>query len=61
MTTIKIDTWCDSGANAQSRYESEFEVDSEEWVSMTDDEKDAFAKEVAFDRLDWGWKLKETK
>lgn len=59
ITKMKIRTWCDSGANSQSSFEDEFEIDEEEWRAMTDDEKDAYAKEVAFGRLDWGWKVEK--
>ena len=56
--TITIETWLDSGANHQSCYKSSFEVDAEDWASMSQEEKDDFAKEVAWDRMDWGWKVK---
>ena len=57
MTELKIKTWLDSGANAEATYEVEFEVDADEWNAMTDDEKDEYAKEYAFERSDWGWSV----
>jgi len=58
---ITIETWMDSGANSQSSYKSSFEIEGDEWAAMSDDEKDGYAKEVAWDRVDWGWKGKGEK
>lgn len=58
MPKKTIETWLDSGANSQSCYRSYFEVDADEWDAMTEDEKDEYAKEVAWDRMDWGWRDK---
>lgn len=55
MSKLKIKAWLDSGANAASTYEVEFEVDADEWNAMTDDEKYEYAKEYAFERSEWGW------
>ncbi len=54
---MKFKTWCDSGANIHSSYESETELDitEEEFDSMTDDEKEEMFREIACERLDWGW------
>ena len=54
---ITIETWVDSGANHQSSYKSSFEIESDEWAAMSDDEKDEYAKDVAWERVDWGWKV----
>lgn len=56
----KIKFWLDSGANAFSCYEQElsFEdigISEEEWDAMNDDEKDTFAREIAWERMDWGY------
>jgi hypothetical protein len=59
MSIITIKTWLDSGANHQSSYETEFEVDRDEWWAMTEEEKDAYAKDYAWDRMYWGWVIKE--
>ena len=54
MKTIHV--WLDSGANIHSMYKSSFEIDASEWDAMTEDEKDEYAKDVAWDRMGWGWK-----
>jgi len=61
MSTIIIKTWLDSGANIHSAYRTDFEIDSEEWTEMSDKEKDEYAKEYAWGRMDWGWVVKEEK
>jgi hypothetical protein len=61
MSMIKIKTWLDSGANIHSCRETEFEIDEAEWCAMSEDEKDEYAKEVAWDRMDWGWDVKDEK
>ena len=50
----------DSGANVQSKYETETCLDelgltSEEWDAMTDVEKDLVMREVAFEASEWGF------
>jgi hypothetical protein len=59
MTTITIETWLNSGANNHSSYREEFEIEADQWAAMSEDEKDDYAREVAFGRSDWGWKVKE--
>ncbi len=56
MSTKTIKVWLDSGANHQSCYEAEFEIDSEEWDEMTEDQKDEYARDIAFNQSDWGWR-----
>lgn len=56
---IVIETWLDSGANHQSSYSSEFEIDSDLWNIMSEEEKEEYAKDVAWERMDWGWRVKE--
>lgn len=56
----KLRIWCDSGANIHSCYEQEMtleqlDISEEEWQSMGEKEKDEIMKEIAFDRLDWGY------
>lgn len=36
-----------------------FEVDREEWESMTDEDKDEMARDAAFNYLDWGYEVEE--
>jgi hypothetical protein len=57
---MKLRIWCDSGANAHSkRVEiidiTELAITADEWAKMSDDDKEAAAKEVAFQQLDWGY------
>jgi hypothetical protein len=59
MKTLKIKAWLDSGANHDSSFEAEFEIDEGEWNLMSEEDKDAYAKEYAWDRMDWGWVVKE--
>lgn len=59
---MKLRVWLDSGANAHSNREqllefSELGVTPEEWEALEDDEKDELAKEVAWDRMEWGWEV----
>ena len=61
MSTITIKTWLDSGANAQSTYWSEFEIEEAEWSAMSEEEREQYAKDYAWDRMDWGWVIKENK
>ncbi len=56
----KFKVWLDSGANAHSCYEQEIDIEDcgitgVEWDEMTEQEKDDFMKEIAWDRMDWGW------
>jgi len=57
MITIKA--WLDSGANIHSCRETEFEIDEAEWSEMTEEERDEYAKQIAWDRMHWGWVVKE--
>lgn len=57
MSMITIKTWLDSGANHQSSYEAEFEIEEAEWNAMSEEEKDEYAKDYAWDQMDWGWKI----
>ncbi len=59
MSTIKIKAWLDSGADADSKYQTEFEVDAEEWAAMTEEEKDEYAKDHAWEKMEWGWEKVE--
>ena len=57
---MKIKVWLDSGANIHSCRTttfdtSEFGLTDEEWRELSEDEKEAMAKEVAFDRSNWGY------
>ena len=57
---MKLRIWCDSGANAHSCREETHNIEDlgmteADWDAMTDAEKEAFAKDIALDRLDWGF------
>lgn len=61
---MKIKVWLDSGANFRSCYKSEFITEEygltdEGWKALSDDEKEAIAKEVAFERAEWGFSEEE--
>lgn len=58
----KIKFWCDSGANAFSRYEGEttleeLGVSEAEWAALTEDQRDDLMRDFALERLDWGYAL----
>lgn len=62
---MRLRIWCDSGANAQSKWEEEINTSElgftdEQWSALSDEDKEAEVREVAFERLDWGYEeLKE--
>ncbi|MFI4031763.1 DUF7167 family protein [Klebsiella quasipneumoniae] len=56
----KFKVFLDSGANIHSKYETEVDLDdfglsSEEWDEMSDPEKDEVMKDVAWERMEWGY------
>jgi hypothetical protein len=61
MSQLTIKTWLDSGANHDSTRWVEFEIEEEEWGRMTEEERDEYAKDYAWDHLDWGWVVKDDK
>jgi len=58
---MKIKVWCDSGANIHScktkivDIQVEFGFSDEYWRNMPEDEKEEICRDIAFERLDWGW------
>lgn len=57
---MKLRIWCDSGANAHSKREEiidlkDLNITEDEWKKMSEDEREAATKEVAFAQLDWGY------
>lgn len=62
MMSKKIKYWCDSGANIHSCRKGETSLDElglteDEWNAMSDDERDDMMREIACERLDWGYAL----
>lgn len=58
--------WCDSGANIHSCRKDQISLDDlgmteEEWHEMTDDQRDNLMRDIALDRLDWGYTLEDEK
>jgi hypothetical protein len=58
---MRIDYWCDSGANIHSCLKgsidtSEFGLTDEDWLGLSDDEKEEYMKDVALERLNWGFR-----
>lgn len=56
----KITFFLDSGANTRSMYKKTFTLDElnltdEEWDEMSESDKYELAKEIAWDRMDWGF------
>lgn len=57
---MKIKIWCDSGANIYSKWENEYDLEvfsitENEWNEMSEEEREDFVREIAFERLDWGY------
>lgn len=60
----KIKYWCDSGANIHSCRKGTTTLDElglteEEWHAMSDEDRDDVMRDVACDRLDWGYALED--
>jgi hypothetical protein len=55
MSTIKVKAWLDSGANHDSTRWVTFTVEEEDWSRMTEEEQEEYAKDYAWDRMDWGF------
>lgn len=56
----RFKVYLDSGANIHSRYEAEvdldeFGIESDEWDEMSEKERDEVMKEVAWERMEWGY------
>jgi hypothetical protein len=52
--------WLNSGANIHSCYEqevslSELGLTAEEFDELSEDDQDSVMRDVAWDRMDWGW------
>lgn len=52
--------WLDSGANIHSRYENIVSLDElgftdEEFAALSGDEKDNIMRDIAWERMDWGY------
>lgn len=59
-----IHYWCDSGANVHSTYRGKIALEElgmteDEWLELTNDERDNVMREIALERLDWGYRLEE--
>jgi hypothetical protein len=55
---MKIEVWCDSGANSQScrRIVVDTEDLFDDWDSLTEEDQYEILKDIAWERLDWGFK-----
>ncbi len=56
----KFKVWLDSGANNDSCKDQVISLDDigindAQWAAMTDEEKEAAMREIAFDHSDWGF------
>ncbi|WP_105686013.1 DUF7167 family protein [Cronobacter dublinensis] len=57
----KFKVWLDSGANIYSKYEQvvdledDLGISDEEWEKMDDEGKDEVMRDVAWDRMEWGF------
>jgi Ran GTPase-activating protein (RanGAP) involved in mRNA processing and transport len=56
----KFKVYLDSGANIHSKYETEvdledFDIESDEWDDMSEEEQQETMREVAWERAEWGW------
>jgi hypothetical protein len=64
LMSKKIRFWCDSGANIHSMRKGTTTLDElglteAEWLAMTDDERDELMRDIACERLDWGYELED--
>lgn len=60
----KIKYWCDSGANTHSCRKGTTTLDElglteEEWHAMSDEDRENLMRDIALDRLDWGYSLED--
>ena len=60
----KIKYWCNSGANIHSCRKGTTTLDElglteEEWHAMSDEDRDNLMRDIALDRLDWGYSLED--
>ncbi|NHW96216.1 hypothetical protein G9X48_11940 [Cronobacter sp. HA18006] len=57
----KFKVWLDSGANIHSKYEQvvdledDLGISDEEWEKTDDEGKNEVMKEIAWERMDWGF------
>ncbi|EGT4373222.1 hypothetical protein AUM47_17295 [Cronobacter malonaticus] len=57
----KFKIWLDSGANIHSKYEQvvdledDLGISDEAWEQMDDEGKDEIMRDVAWDRMEWGF------
>ncbi|EOC1313781.1 hypothetical protein ACI09C_002843 [Cronobacter turicensis] len=57
----KFKVWLDSGANHNSSYEQEIDIEedlnitSDEWHALSEEERDEVMRDVAWDRMEWGF------
>lgn len=59
---MRIEVWCDSGANVHSCRKVTVDImdmfgfTDEEWSAMSEEDKSDLVKDIAWERLDWGYK-----
>ena len=56
----KFKVYLDSGANIHSKYETvvdleDFDIESDEWDDLSEEEQNETMREVAWERAEWGW------
>lgn len=57
----KFKVWLDSGANAFSCREQQIDLEedlgltSEKWDSLSEEEKEDYMREIAWENMDWGY------
>lgn len=54
MSQVKIKVWIETNV-VNSRCSDTIEVDAEEWAAMSEDERDSYCREVAFNNMEWGY------
>lgn len=62
--TIKIKWWCGSGANIHSCLRDEITTDDlgisdDDWRNYSEEVKEEIMRDIALDRLDWGFTEEE--
>jgi len=58
---MKIEFWCDNGANIHSKRKETFDTSylgltDDEWMALSEEEKTEHVKDWAFEKFDYGFK-----
>ncbi|ACN45441.1 hypothetical protein AZ928_09720 [Salmonella enterica] len=63
----KFKVWLDSGANIHSCYKQEIDIEEylgifdDEWDSYSEEAKDEIMRDIAWEKMDWGFEEIESE